>query len=185
MELDKIGQRYKESLEEHIRNVRIAGKVLEVPGVLLQWHDHSKWEPPEYEAYAKQFKGGGDPERFPRAWLHHIHSNPHHWQHWIFPDGWTMDGSAMDGATVEMPEHYVREMLADWHGASKTYAGCWSIAGWLAENAQKIMLHHKTTDLIHDIMIDLGYVLTDNCLWSFAWLRQDRGPMPCHKEGVT
>jgi len=31
--------------------------------------------------------------------------------------------------------------------------------------------------LIHDVMIDLGYVLTDNCPWSFAWLQQDGQPI--------
>lgn len=42
------------------------------------------------------------------AWLHHIHNNPHHWNHWIIQND-------TDGVEViRMPEKYAKEMVADW-----------------------------------------------------------------------
>lgn len=50
-------------------------------------HDQSKNEPDEYEAYDAYFYGNNRSyevvQRYRRAWLLHIHRNPHHWQHWI------------------------------------------------------------------------------------------------------
>lgn len=50
-------------------------------------HDQSKNEPDEYEAYDAYFYGNNRSyevvQRYWRAWLLHIHRNPHHWQHWI------------------------------------------------------------------------------------------------------
>lgn len=50
-------------------------------------HDQSKNEPDEYEAYDAYFYGNNRSyevvQKYQRAWLLHIHRNPHHWQHWI------------------------------------------------------------------------------------------------------
>ncbi len=48
---------------------------------------------------------------FNAAWLHHIHANPHHWQHWILHQD--------DGRTIVLvPDNAtVNEMIADWIGA--------------------------------------------------------------------
>ena len=50
-------------------------------------HDQSKNEPDEYEAYDAYFYGNNRSyevvQRYQRAWLLHIHRNPHHWQHWF------------------------------------------------------------------------------------------------------
>lgn len=50
-------------------------------------HDQSKNEPDEYEAYDAYFYGNNRSyevvQRYQRAWLLHIHRNPHHWQHWV------------------------------------------------------------------------------------------------------
>ena len=50
-------------------------------------HDASKSKPDEYEAYDAYFYGGNRSyavvQAFQRAWLLHIHRNPHHWQHWV------------------------------------------------------------------------------------------------------
>ena len=64
------------------------------PGVDYDWqlqygHDFSKNSAAEYEAYDNYFYGGYRSYsvlmEFKKAWLHHIHVNPHHWQHWILP----------------------------------------------------------------------------------------------------
>lgn len=50
-------------------------------------HDTSKNEPDEYEAYDRYFYGNNKSyqvvQEYRRAWLLHIHRNPHHWQHWV------------------------------------------------------------------------------------------------------
>ena len=43
------------------------------------------------------------------AWLHHIHYNPHHPEHWIYYD------EEKNHVTVyNIPDKYVAEMLFDW-----------------------------------------------------------------------
>jgi len=156
--MNKAAQKFDDSLKLHIKNVQEAGRKFGVAEYLLRDHDLSKWDSVEFDAYATHFHGGGDPKNFPLAWLHHVHNNPHHWQHWIFPDGWTMEGSAMDGACIEMPYEYVLEMIADWMGASKTYTGSWDMAGWLSKNIPRITVHSKTAQSIREILDNpLGY----------------------------
>jgi hypothetical protein len=51
-------------------------------------HDQTKdgFGSEEYKAYDQWFYGVRTPAakyNFNRAWLHHIHMNPHHWQYWI------------------------------------------------------------------------------------------------------
>ena len=50
-------------------------------------HDESKFSSEEYDAYDTYFYGNNKTfmvvENFNKAWLHHIHNNPHHWQHWV------------------------------------------------------------------------------------------------------
>ncbi len=56
-----------------------------------------------------------DPEAYDRAWLHHLHNNPHHWQYWVMPPEFNPDGDH-DNGCLKMPEEYVLEMIADWMG---------------------------------------------------------------------
>jgi hypothetical protein len=57
-------------------------------------HDWQKFLPIEWLPYANAFYGSGggktgkpqgDPD-FDRAWLHHQHLGPHHWQYWLVID---------------------------------------------------------------------------------------------------
>jgi hypothetical protein len=100
-------------------------------------HDLSKFRPSEWIPYTDYFYGNypsindiyGDKrnvisrwkedvaEEFDNAWLIHIHRNPHHWQFWVL---YYDDGGV--GAR-EMPEEYVKEMLADWRGAGRAIKG--------------------------------------------------------------
>ena len=165
--------RYDESLAEHIANTKIAGKQLGVDEEQLEQHDLSKWDDEEYYAYTKQFQGGGCPEYFPSAWLHHIQQNEHHWEHWIFPKrysykrkgsevfdvGDTVYQSRGGLSLIEMPEKYVREMVADWLGASMTYTGSWDMTDWLRENLKDIELHPNSVEMLISIMGSIGYKL--------------------------
>lgn len=83
---------------------------------------------------------------YDRAWLHHQHANPHHWQHWLL----RMD----DGPTVtlEMPVHFAREMVADWMGAGRAITGRWEVAEWYAKNRENIVIHDRTRVLVESLM---------------------------------
>src|ERR1051326_2892006 len=74
-------------------------------------HDMSKLRPQEFIPYMNKFvKNINTPEAqraYDLAWLHHIHSNKHHWQFWLLY-------SDLNGITcLRMPEKYVKEMVAD------------------------------------------------------------------------
>jgi hypothetical protein len=76
----------------------------------------------------------GDPD-FDFAWLLHQKRNRHHWQYWILPND--EQGTKM----LRVPKKYVREMLADWRGASKAQGHGGDIRKWWFENNQKIQIH--------------------------------------------
>lgn len=155
---------YAERLTQHITYVREAGRRIGVSPTLLDVHDLSKWSRAEFAAYAKYFCGKSDVApadnpivsgAFARAWLHHIHYNPHHWQHWIFPDNFSPKGSDVERGVVEMPQRYALEMIADWMGASRVYTGSWDITDWLQKNMQKIRVHSRTARYLRDEFVGL------------------------------
>lgn len=157
-------QNHLRSLIEHIGNVRIAGEMIGVPKEQLFVHDNSKFDAEEFPHYARQYHGDrGDPDGYATAWLHHIHHNPHHWSHWIFPGGYTTYGSNVENGVVEMPTKYALEMIADWMGANMTYQGNWDMTKWLWENMSKIKLHSKTLDYVCGQLDMLGYADTVYC----------------------
>jgi len=118
-------------------------------------HDMSKFLPSEFIPYARYFYGrypnysayegptltpkGGlfkeDIQRhFDKAWLKHIHRNPHHWQYWLLQED---DGPQK---IIPMPIKYLKEMLCDWHGAGKAITGENNTAKWYLDNKDKIKL---------------------------------------------
>jgi hypothetical protein len=154
---DEVAETYRRRLIEHINFVHGAGAKIGVEYHLLESHDSSKWLPIEFDAYALHFCGGGAPKEFARAWLHHIHNNPHHWLHWIFSDGWSVEGSDLENGVMEMPRCYALEMIADWMGASRAYTGSWDMTDWLIKNLPKIKLHSKTVDYVESVLTEHGY----------------------------
>lgn len=83
---------------------------------------------------------------FEHAWNHHQKLNPHHWQYWVLiPDE---DG----GGGLEIPETYVREMLADWAGAGEAITGKVDPAGWYRKNGSKMILHDKTRVMVEAML---------------------------------
>lgn len=105
--------RYLDSLVLHIKSVREAGRRLRVLSQLLELHDQSKFSAYEFRAAVDRFHGGDpEPDAYAAAWLHHVHNNPHHWQHWMFPDGFSPRGSSVEAGVMEMPRQYVLEKKA-------------------------------------------------------------------------
>jgi hypothetical protein len=155
---------YFESLHLHKKHVMAAGLIVGgIPDERLFNHDASKFTIDEYPYYARQFHGDrGDPVGFARAWLHHIHCNDHHWNHWLFADGYSPYGSGVElSGALPMPEVCVREMVADWMGASRTYTDSWNMEEWLNEHLpQKIILHSESFLIVGQVLRDIGYVNT-------------------------
>lgn len=113
-------------------------------------HDNSKYSPYEYDAYDDYFYGERTKkveEDFNRAWLHHIHENPHHWQHWVLIND---DGAEM--IPLEMPPCYVAEMICDWWSFSWTKGNPLEIFDWYDEHKDQMILHGKTRALVEEIL---------------------------------
>lgn len=142
---------YREQLNEHISHVREAGKLIGASPDLLAVHDASKFSKEEFGAYARRFCGPhNDDYGIKMAWMHHIHNNPHHWQHWIFPD---------TGEALVMPLRYCLEMVADWMGSSLTYTDSFDMTPWLKGNLRDIMkrCHPQTKKRVCSILDSNGY----------------------------
>ncbi len=154
--------RYLSYVLRHKWFVLVAGlRVGGIPLWRLLVHDWSKFTPAEWGPYAEWFYGyhgqtweGVEESHevytrriaYDRAWLHHQHANPHHWQHWLL----RLD----DGPTLflEMPEHFAREMVADWLGAGRAITGRWDVREWYGRNAERILLHRNTRQLVERLI---------------------------------
>lgn len=160
--------RFLWSLIKHKWYVLIAGRFIGVPWWRLVIHDWQKFTSSEFTQYAKYFQGGKlneDESPFMFAWVHHVHKGPHHWEYWLLHPDYNF--SAATEGMIPMPMKFVREMVADWMGASKTYTGSWDIAVWLNEHGPKMRLHKVTQDHLATVMYEMEYFLTDNCDWSW------------------
>lgn len=149
--------RFYDTLILHISCVQEAGVKLGVFKEQLEEHDLSKFTLTEFSAYARHFQGGGAPDEFALAWLNHLHSNKHHWQYWMFPDGFSPKGSQVEAGVMPMPEHFALEMIADWIGASKAYTDSENMSDWLWKNISRISLHSTTAKFVRETLRDLGY----------------------------
>jgi hypothetical protein len=153
-----VAQKYAESLDRHIACIREAGAALGVSARQLREHDVSKWSQAEFPFYADWFYGSrANPAGFERAFLHHIHQNPHHWQHWSFTSGFTGWSGGLEDGLIQMPDEYVLEMVADWQASSVAYSGHSDMSAWLSANLSKVKLHSKSRERLIKILRQLGY----------------------------
>lgn len=95
---------------------------------------------------------------FDRAWLHHQHWNPHHWQHWCLLDDSPSEPSGKP-KLLKMPEHFAREMVADWMGAGRAIHGSWDIKPWYVRNVTNIKLHPETRAFVEDLIFGADHGL--------------------------
>lgn len=124
--------------------VLLAGLRTGAPLWRLVIHDWSKFTSAEWGPYVRKFydPDRARPDEFERAWLHHQHRNPHHWQHWLLRE---------DSGTIKllpMPDSLVREMVADWMGAGRAITGRWDVGSWWEGNRDRIRLHSEVEQLI-------------------------------------
>lgn len=127
-------------------------------------HDASKSKPDEYEAYDAYFYGGNRSyavvQAFQRAWLLHIHRNPHHWQHWVLINDDPGEGEVL----LEMPYNYIIEMICDWWAFSWAEGDLSEIFSWYDEHKDYIKLNPKTRETVEDILWELRGRLGFNVL---------------------
>jgi len=135
---------------------------LGVPFWLALIHDISKFYPIEWFAYIKNFYNPDGTKRnvrdkigsydtnkqsdtFKRAWIHH-QRNKHHWQAWCNIG----DGGVV--TPIDMPDIYIREMIADWCGAGMSYSGKATPVKWYRVNKDKMILSNNTMNTIKTIL---------------------------------
>ena len=115
-------------------------------------HDQSKSYPEEYAAYDAYFYGGNRSyavvQDFRIAWLHHIHNNPHHWQHWVLINDDPGEGMVI----MDMPYNYIIEMICDWWAFSWAKGNLDEIFNWYDEHKAYMKLSDKTRSTVDDIL---------------------------------
>jgi len=174
-----MSKSYDNYLENHISNVKkafdwmvdhdildfLSDDEIESYTKIIYNHDRSKYSEEEYEAYDQWFYPdeieGDKPlfsdrnERFNRAWLHHIHENPHHWQHWIL----VQDNGLV--VTLYMPRVYTIEMICDWWSFSWKKGDLKEIFSWVEENSNNILLNPRTKIEVDEILAKIGEKLDE------------------------
>lgn len=145
--------RYLSYLVRHKWFVLVAGRKTGVAWWRLLIHDWSKFLPCEWFPYVESFYGSYGNNRpsqvvsaFNQAWLHHQHHNPHHWQHWVLRE------DSGDILLIEMPQHFVREMVADWMGAGRAITGKWEVVDWYLRNREIIQLNYVTRLRVEELL---------------------------------
>lgn len=153
---------YFKGLLRHKYWVFIYALKLNVPLRLALFHDISKFFPVEWFPYVNNFynkdgtkkkvrdkTGAYDTNKqsneFKLAWIHH-QRNKHHWQAWCNIG----DGGIV--TPVDIPEIYIREMIADWCGAGMSYSGEATPKEWYWANKDSLILTEKTRKRIEEIL---------------------------------
>jgi hypothetical protein len=139
--------------------VFLAGLKVGCPLWRLIVHDLSKFLPSELPHYQRQFFGkADDPAGFILCWTRHQNRNDHHWEYWIPRTGHNRcDPPFPDNVPIRMSEGAIREMVADWMGASRAYEGRWPESfswPWYEKNEPKIRerLHKETGIRVREII---------------------------------
>lgn len=156
---------YLKYVMRHKYYVFVACIKLGVPIWIALLHDWDKFLPDEWFAYANIFyeldgnKKEYDPSvphpEFAKAWLKHQNRNKHHWQFWLL----TWDHGGTD--YLDMPDVFIREMIADWMGAGRAL-GFPDTAGWYTKNRDKMKLSDSTRDDVERLLfIHTGYSIGD------------------------
>lgn len=115
-------------------------------------HDQSKSEPDEYTAYDEYFYGGNRSfavvQAFNKAWLSHIHRNPHHWQHWVL----IHDDPNEPEEYIEIPYQYLIEMICDWWSFSWNRGDLKEVFSWWDKHKDYIKLHKNSRQIIISVL---------------------------------
>lgn len=122
-------------------------------------HDWSKFLPCEWMPYTLSFYGPWKYkdrpqwliDAFDRAWLHHIHRNPHHWQHWLL----VQDDD--ENKILPMADEDAIEMVCDWRAMSRAQG--WVFYGgkaidWYEKHEGTIQLASSTRAFVEELLYE-------------------------------
>lgn len=139
-------------LQEHLPEMLRTENPINLEYQICDDHDRSKNTVAEYEAYDAYFYGKNKSyevvQNFNRAWLHHIHNNPHHWQYWILVDDDPGEGEVI----LDMDYNYIIELLCDWWAFSWKKGNLYEIFSWYDDHKAYIKLSPKTRKTVEDIL---------------------------------
>ena len=126
-------------------------------------HDMSKFSWTEFSESVKYYQGGKASPipvvkaalGYSKAWQHHKGRNKHHYEYWT-------DNYDKGTTYIEMPEKYVRELVADWFAAGRTYNGKeFTIDDelkWWNDCKDSKFIHPNTKKRITELMTGLKYL---------------------------
>ena len=138
-------------------------------------HDDSKYSHKEYFAYDEYFYGNGKNtaegiNNFNKAWLHHIHNNPHHWQYWVL-----IEDNNSTPKPLDIPDNYIIEMVSDWWSFSWreyissedvdstiSYMKLYNIFNWYDDHKDKMILTDSTRMKIEQLLSNIRSVLDNS-----------------------
>ena len=129
---------------------------------IIERHDESKYNKIpdtehyydlacEWDAYNDYFYGektDAVKASFDKAWLAHIHANPHHWQHWLLQN----DDPKIGLRVLDMPYVFCIEMICDWWSFSWKTGNLYEIFDWYDKNKVGIILSDKTRTTLEAIL---------------------------------
>lgn len=197
-----MSYQYDQYLAKHKENVKkgfdwirdnLPDLVKDIPN--LEWqigfaHDQSKSEADEYAAYDSYFYGNNKSyavvQEFRRAWLLHIHRNPHHWQHWILINDDPKEGEIL----LEMPVNYIYEMICDWWAFSWVKGDLLEIFKWYDKHKEYMKLHPNTRKKVEDILGKIWDKLGESSelyhhgIKGQKWGVRNGPPYPIDEDGV-
>ena len=161
-----MSRKYNAYLAKHKASVLLAFEWLcdNVPDIVecekvfenIWNHDNSKIDNEylEYDAYfypnesSMRWDAGVREQYFNEAWLHHIHNNPHHWQHHVL----IHDDPTIGTTCLEMKLEDIVEMICDWWSFGWASGNLFEIFDWYDKHKDHIQLHPKTRALVEDIL---------------------------------
>ena len=168
-----MSEGYNKYLQEHRSNVAAAYYWMKenLPELLIDdfdyerqitaAHDKSKSDIDEYKAYDDYFYGKDQSyavkEDYNKAWLNHIHSNPHHWQYWILNNDDPKEGEVILG----MPYKYIIEMVCDWWSFSFKQGKLDEIFKWYDGHKKYMKLSDGTKTLVEYILVKINVRLKE------------------------
>lgn len=162
-----MSAKYDEYLIEHKKNVAKAYEWIakNCPEIfpddqfksIVEWqcvnaHDESKYDREEYAAYDAYFYGNNRSyevcDEFDKAWLRHIHKNPHHWQYWVLLN----DEKELGHKYLEIPLNYIIEMICDWWSFSWKTGNLYEIFDWYIKHRDNMQISYISQTKIEEIL---------------------------------
>lgn len=131
----------------------------------LLLHDLSKYSVAEFWPYADYFCGSkSNKKEFQQAWIHHVHHNDHHCEHFI--EDYARLINQLDQVPLKinpMPDEAILEMLADNLAASRSYEGRWPDPrkkdgwAWMTNGFHRFRLHPVSKWKFTAFLCAVGY----------------------------